>query len=294
MALSFPDTPSDGQVYSYGGSSWKYNASVPAWEFYDTGNLVDVSQLMVTGFNAGNLLVVSSTGTLVEITPGEIVTAAGSVGITDVSGLTTTGLGTGNLLVVSASGGLVEITPLEIMLSASSGVLVDLGEAAYLNVGPSTGYVAAGDHTHAAGSVTGLGAAALLDVGPSTGLVAAGDHTHDAGDIGVNIEDVTSDHWLTLEDNGKVLVAIPSVETPTIKIYCSPSLGTGYSAMVVQSPDGLAAGVVTVEAGTASGGVYANAYLDYRTLAGANAAATILAYKEDSFNVSGNLVGQPT
>lgn len=114
------------------------------------------------------------------------------------------------------------------------------------------------------------------------------DHTHDIGDIDINIETVnTEEYSLLLTDNGKILIAATSVEVPTITIYCSASLGLGFSCMVVQT----GSGTVAIEEDT---GTTVNAYLDYRTLAGANAAATILAYEADVFNVSGNLVGQPT
>lgn len=114
------------------------------------------------------------------------------------------------------------------------------------------------------------------------------DHTHDIGDIDINIETVnTEEYSLLLTDNGKILIAETSVEVPTITIYCSASLGLGFSCMVVQT----GSGTVAIEEDT---GTTVNAYLDYRTLAGANAAATILAYEADVFNVSGNLVGQPT
>lgn len=114
------------------------------------------------------------------------------------------------------------------------------------------------------------------------------DHTHDIGDIDINIETVNTEEYSLLPtDNGKILIAATSVEVPTITIYCSASLGLGFSCMVVQT----GSGTVAIEEDT---GTTVNAYLDYRTLAGANAAATILAYEADVFNVSGNLVGQPT
>jgi hypothetical protein len=114
------------------------------------------------------------------------------------------------------------------------------------------------------------------------------DHTHDIGDIDINIETVNTEEYSLLPtDNGKILIAATSVEVPTITIYCSASLGRGFSCMVVQT----GSGTVAIEEDT---GTTVNAYLDYRTLAGANAAATILAYEADVFNVSGNLVGQPT
>jgi hypothetical protein len=100
----------------------------------------------------------------------------------------------------------------------------------------------------------------------------------DSWSISVNAQTGTT-YTLASTDNGNV-VTLSNASAITLTV---PSgLGAGFGCEIIQ----LGAGVVTVSAG---GGVTVNSYSSLFKTAGQHAAATLIAYAADTFNLSGNL-----
>lgn len=112
----------------------------------------------------------------------------------------------------------------------------DLGGAALLDVGTTTGTVCAGDDSRVVAGGTAvqpgdLGGSATLDVGTTTGTVAAGDHGHDA-----LTALVATAVTLTVDD-----ASITTAEISTFTAAVAPQHVTGACGGTIQLMDGAAA-----------------------------------------------------
>ena len=112
-----------------------------------------------------------------------------------------------------------------------------------------------------------------------TNKVALGQFSVDAG--GINAQTGTS-YALVASDNGKV-VTLSNASAITLSV---PSgLCMGFSCIIVQ----IGAGQVTVASGSGSPTTTINSYAGLKKLAGQHAAASIVAYAPDTFNLVGTL-----
>lgn len=47
MAIDFPNSPTNGQVFTIGTRSWTYNSSIPAWEAADPTDGTDFPDIFL-------------------------------------------------------------------------------------------------------------------------------------------------------------------------------------------------------------------------------------------------------
>lgn len=76
-ALVFPTNPTDGQIFTSGTSSWRWNASIPAWEDAPTPNLMVATN--VTNTPAGNISAVTVQAAINELDSEKLPLSGGTM-----------------------------------------------------------------------------------------------------------------------------------------------------------------------------------------------------------------------